>query len=266
MRRLILLVALAVACTGCFRATTTITVHPDGSGLIDQEIGISSQARALLSSMGGRGDASGANPDINMFGPEQAQKIADSMGVRFVSGEPVKNADLEGYRAHYAFDDISQVRLNRNQTATGGMSATKGGEPPFRFAFARRGANSVLTIQLPTDDQAAALPALPGVNGQGAAGADQSPESQQAMAMASTLLRGLYVDVSLAMDGRIVRSTAPAALVDGSKVTLFQIDFDKLLASPGALQKLQQKDPKVLRELPGIKLVEGPTLEIEFAR
>jgi hypothetical protein len=265
MRRLILLVALAVACTGCFRATTTITVHPDGSGLIDQEVGISSQARALLSSMGGRGDA-GANPDITMFGPEQAQKIADSMGVRFVSGEPVKNADLEGYRAHYAFDDITQVRLKRNQTATAGMSETKGGEPLFNFAFARRGANSVLTVQLPTDEQAATLPALPGVNGQGAAGADQSPESQQAMAMASTLLRGLFVDVSLAVDGRIVRSTAPAALVDGSKVTLFQMDFDKLLASPGALQKLQQKDPKVLRDLPGIKLVEGPTLEIEFAR
>ena len=52
-----------------------------------------------------------------------------------------------------------------------------------------------------------------------------------------------------------------------SKVTLAQMDFDTLLASPDAMTKLQQaSDPKQLKDIPGLKLITDPKVTIEFVR
>ena len=63
----------------------------------------------------------------------------------------------------------------------------------------------------------------------------------------------------------MIKTNAP--YVNGSRVTLVQMDFDKLLASEGALQKLQQaSDPRTLKDVPGLKIVSEPKLTIEFGR
>ena len=83
--------------------------------------------------------------------------------------------------------------------------------------------------------------------------------------MMKMMMRGLFVDVTLAVDGRIVKTNAP--YVSGSKVTLAQMDFDTLLASPDAMTKLQQaSDPKQLKDIPGLKLITDPKVTIEFVR
>ena len=83
--------------------------------------------------------------------------------------------------------------------------------------------------------------------------------------MMKMMMRGLYVDVALNVNGRILKSNAP--YVDGSRVTLMQIDFDKLLADEAALMKLQgAKDIKSLAAVPGLKVVTEPTVTIDFSR
>jgi hypothetical protein len=261
MQRVFVALLAVVVCSGCFRATTTITVKQDGSGTIDQEVGASAQALALLRNFGSASADQKPGADVQMFGPEQAQAVAAAMGVRFVSGEPVKTAALEGYRAHFAFDDVTKVRLNVVQGAGGPTSpgTDKPSEPPFAFGFVRKEGTSVLTIK--TADQVpgagGVLPKMPG------GGSPQ--ENAQAMAMIMPMLRGLFVDVTLAVDGPVVKSSA-AAVAD-SKLTLLQIDFDKIAATEGALQKLQQiTDPKMLKEIPGVRMVTEPLTTIEFGR
>ena len=69
----------------------------------------------------------------------------------------------------------------------------------------------------------------------------------------------------LADSAPVVKTNAP--YVNGSQMTLVQVDFDKLLAADPGLQKLQQTtDPKQLKDLPGIKIVTEPTLTIEFTK
>ena len=86
-----------------------------------------------------------------------------------------------------------------------------------------------------------------------------------AMAMILPMMRGLYVDVSLVVDGKIIKTNAP--YVSGSQVTLVQFDFDKISATDGALQKLQQiTDPKLLKDIPGIRMATDPVVTIEFGR
>lgn len=261
MRRFVLALLSMVLCSGCFRATTTITVKQDGTGTIDQEVGASAGALAMLRNFSASSGGQKPDADVKLFGPEQAQAAAAAMGVRFVSGEPYKTAEGEGYRAHFAFDDVSKVRFNfrQNAPAMGAEAEKAEAEPPFAFGFVKKDGTSVLTIKTPVDQQAAPgmLPKLPG--------AGTPEENAQMMAMVMPMLRGLFVDVTLALDGRVIKTNAP--FVNGSQVTLLQFDLDKVTATEGALQKLQQAtDPRTLKDVPGIKIVTDPLITIEFGR
>jgi len=269
MKRQLALVCLALLCSACLRATTTITVRQDGSGLIDQEVGASPQAMAMLKGFAGAAAAdqqkAGATPPPpSIFGEAEAKKMADQMGVKFVSGEPIKTADLEGYRAHYSFDDVTKLKVKMNQSATGGLAENKAAaEPPFSFQFEKHGASSLLTINMPEQKTGAESPLSK--LGMGGGGTQNQAQNEQAMAMMKTMMKGLFVDVTLAVDGKVFKTNAP--YVNGSRVTLVQMDFDKLLASEGALQKLQQaSDPRTLKDVPGLKIVSEPKLTIEFGR
>ena len=152
------------------------------------------------------------------------------MGVTFVSGEPIKTADMEGYRARYSFTDITKVRVDMQQGTPAGTSSG-GNQPPFAFAMDRSGATSVLTIKMPETPGGGPLPGLP------AGGTDaEKAQAQQALTMMKVMMQGLFVDVSMNIDGKVVKSNVPT---EGSKVTLLQIDVDKLFADPAAMEKLQ---------------------------
>jgi hypothetical protein len=95
--------------------------------------------------------------------------------------------------------------------------------------------------------------------------AGNAEQAQQAIAMMKMFTRGMFVDVSLDIDGRILKTDAQH--VQGSRVTLLQLDFDTLLANEAALQKLQKAtDLKGLSDIPGLKIVTNPKLNIEFAK
>jgi hypothetical protein len=249
----------ALASAGCIRSTTAIDLHPDGSGTIVQETGVSAQAQAMLKGMGG--NQTGGGP-TELFSEEQARKAAAAMGVTFVSGEPIKTADLEGYRARFSFDDISKVKVSMEQGAAA-VGGAESKQPPFSFSFNRGPSSSILTIDMP--EQMPSSKALSGLPGAGGTTDADKAQAAQALAMMKMMMRGLFVDVALNVDGRILKSNANH--VDGSRVTLLQIDFDKLLADDTALQRLQAAtDAKSLEGIPGLKIVSEPKLTIEFAR
>jgi hypothetical protein len=261
MRLAIQLVVLvfAAVCSSCLRSTTVISVKADGSGTVVQETGLSPQALAMVKTMAGSG--TDAKMPADLFGEDQAKQAADLMGVTFVSGEPIKTAELEGYRARFAFNDVRQIRMKMNQAPTKGLTGSSAAaEPPFRFDFERRGASSQLTITVPESNAGSnPMAKMPGMGG------TSNPEqNQQAMAMMKLMLQNLFVDVSLDVDGRIVNTNAPH--VQGSRVTLLQIDFNQLLADEAAFRKLQSAtDIKALAGVPGLKVLTSPKVTVEFA-
>jgi hypothetical protein len=261
MRRCSLAILVFALCSsGCLRSTTTIDLKDDGSGTILQETAVSTQAIGMLQGLAGA-NQTGDKP-AQLFGEEQARKAADTMGVTFVSGEPYKTGELEGYRARYAFDDIAKVTLKMDQGTDNLAPASGAKKPPFGFAFTRGSTASLLTIQMP--DQTPGAPGALPLPGGGGSDADKA-RAAQAMAMMKMMLRGLFVDVALTVNGRIIKSNAP--YVEGSRVTLLQIDFDKLLTDDTALLRLQSaKDLKSLASVPGLKVVTEPTVTIEFSR
>jgi hypothetical protein len=263
MQRYAGLVLVALLASGCLRSTTVISVKPDGSGTVVQETGVSPQALAMLQGMAGSSAEPGKMPP-QLFGEEQARKAAETMGIQFVSGEPMKTAQMEGYRARFAFDDVRKLRMKMNQDPTKNAATTSGGDSPFGFDFERRGSSSVLTIVMPEKADGAA--GMNPINGLGVGGNKTDPQAnQQAMQMMKVMMQGLFVDITLAVDGRIIKTNAPH--VNGSQVTLMQIDFDKLLADEAALQKLQgATDLKSLASVPGLKVIADRKVMVEFGR
>jgi hypothetical protein len=256
---------VALSCPACLRSTTVITVRPDGSGLIDQELGMNPQAMAMLKGFAGpANEPKGGVTASEIFSLEQAKKMGDEIGARFISGEPVKTAELEGYRARYAFDDITKLKVKMNQEAAAMTGASHGTEaqPPFGFDFSKGGSSSTLTIRMPQQTPGKSPLSqltMPGTS------PDSAQQNQQALAMAKAMMKGLFVDVSLAVDGHVLKTNAP--YVNGSRITLMQMDFDKILENEAALLKLQQAtDPKLLKDIPGLKMVTDPKVTIEFAR
>ncbi len=263
------LIGLAVVgMTGCIQSTTVINVKSDGSGTIEQVTAMSAQAIAqmgALSSMGGDKEKGGAK-GLDMFSTAKMKSAAPAFGtgVTFVSSTPFKNATGEGVKAIYSFTDVTKLRIEQKP---GGLDSAPGmtvdskekEELLFKFAKGANG-NSVVTILFPEPkfDQAKNK----------AKEEAEDPNAAAGIEMMKQFMKGMRINIALRVDGRIVKTNSK--YVDGSQVTLLDIDFDQLIANPAILKKLGEpksiEEAKVmLRGVPGIKVNLEKAVTIEFA-
>ena len=257
MKRFLPALIVIVSCTtGCMRVSTMITLKQDGSGTIDQEIGVNPQAFEGLAAMAGGGRGGSHEGFQDVFNEAKARQEAERMGVRFVSGSPIDTPTLKGYHAMYAFDDVKALKVRMEEAASAqGDQRTR---DPFNFDFTKGPSSSTITIRIPQDAQQPPLAQL-------GAGTGNPEQAQQMLAMMKPMFAGMFVEVALAVDGKIIRTNAP--FVQGSKVTLMQLDMNTLLASDTAFTKLQNASkPADLKNIPGLKVTTEPTVTIEFRR
>lgn len=262
------LVAASLICSACFNVGLVVTVRPDGTGTIDETVMMTAQAvqqLAALAAMGGE-DASKAGVKPNeMFTEPEIRKRAEQLGVgvRLESVDPIRSAEGEGYKARYAFDDVTKLSLSQMpDPPVSGMSSGPSNAGKMVLRFDRGATGSLLTLRMPepeADDkpEAAGESMIPG---------DMPPE---AMMMAQQMFKGARMSVVLALDGRITRTNAPAELVNGSRITIAEVDFERLLADPTAMQKLRNlrsiaEARKIGAEMPGLRMFLEPELVVQF--
>lgn len=257
----------AAALAGCFQSTTLVKLNPDGSGTIEQTMTMNAQTLAQLSALSAMGnqskDGKSSGTDLSdPFSEAEAKAEAGKMGpgVTFVSSQKVQDGQFTGRKAVYAFTDIRKLALNEvnaPSSPSAGMT-TKTDDSPMKFTFKQLpNGDGLLTI-----DNASATrgSGLPGVGGSDA-------NNPQAMQMMKMFLQGMKIDIAVQV-GRVVQTNIP--YVHGGTVTLLNIDFDQLLADPGALDTLQKaKTPAettvALKNVKGIQATLEPELTIEFA-
>jgi hypothetical protein len=113
----------------------------------------------------------------------------------------------------------------------------------------------------------------PAANEHPAAPPSPSPEeSAQQAAIIKQMFKGFRMGLAIDVEGKIVKTNSP--YVDGSKVTLIDIDFDPLLSDEkvfktvsAKLEKTMGDDRKtmeVLKGVKGFKIVTDPEVSIEF--
>jgi hypothetical protein len=208
-----------------------------------------------------------------MMNEAEFKRTAERMGVKPVSLTPVKQGGFEGAKAIFAFDDVNKIRVDQDPNLAGSSSGKFGSEPtssnPIRFALTRQGATSTLKIAI-DEKQVSGATAKAGAT----AGADPSANLDQVdpamMQMVKTLFQGFKVAIDLELDGKIVSTNAD--YVNGSRITLLELDMAGIFEDEAKLRALQSKFgpgstisevKPYLKDVRGVK-INHPTLTIEF--
>jgi hypothetical protein len=280
-----LVVVAATLLTGCITFLTEIKLRGDGSGTMVQTITINPEQmkasmEGIAKQMGGtttesKEDPKKSSPKAAEEGPfkEDDLKVKASdlgQGVTFVSAEKIDTKTAAGVRVTYAFKDINQLAVNpKPAAAMGTAGAGASSQDALKFRFNRKpDGNAVLTVVFASSkpeavkEQAVTLPP------------PASPEeSAQQMAMMKQMFKGLHLGMAVDVEGKVVKTNSP--YVEGSKVTLMDIDFDPLLSDEEGLKALSakmetamgddRKTMEALKGIKGLKITTDPEISIEFA-
>ena len=273
---------LAVLVTGCIETDVVVHVSSDGSGKVVEIVTMSKMAMAMMSEMSGSLKSSfegegeeGAEADametavdasLEFFTEEKVRAQAKDMGpgVRLLSYEPIDSNGKAGYRAVFAFDDINTLKVNQNPGSS--LPETPGDEEEapaenVMFSFTP-GSPARLVVTLPQDEsetEEAEEESEEEDSGNDLAGFEQMKE----------MFRGMRMAIAIEVDGSIKETNA--TYVDGSKVTLVDFDFDKIIDNPEAMEKLaatEEMSPTaakdVLHAIPGVKFDIAEQITIVF--
>jgi hypothetical protein len=275
--RVVLAALAAAAVSGCIQSSTLIKVKPDGSGTIDETITMTAEAAAQLSALAAMGNdkdkQEGKGGLDDLFSDKQARDAVAKMGqgVTFVSSEKIDTPERKGLKAIYAFTDIRKLSLEEMHAPdAGGNAAGMPGaaaqqkDPPMTFDFKQLpGGNGLLTILQPGVEKAMKAS---DTTAPPKAAADPKM-AQQGIEMMKAFMKGLKIDVAIQVP-RLVKTSSPYA--DGGTVTLLSMDFDKVLADPAMLERMNgattlAETKAALKDFKGIKINLEPQVTIEFA-
>ncbi len=282
-----IIVAASVSLTGCITFLTEINVKGDGSGTMVQTITMNPEQ--IKKSMEGMAKQMGATPSEQKEEPkdksskpstkgplaekELKDKAADlGDGVTFVSAEEIDTKTAAGVRVTYAFKDINKLSVNpKPAAAMGTTGAGASSEDALKFKFTRKpDGNAVVTVVMPPPkkdapkEEAATPPPSE-------TPAPPEDSAQQMSMMIMQMFKGLHMGMAINVEGKVVKTNSP--YVEGSKVTLMDIDFDPLLSDANGLKALEKMGPameddrktmEALKGIKGLKVTTDPEVSIEF--
>lgn len=265
--KFVLFLLTAVLFTGCLEVNTTIHLNKDGSGTLEESVLMSSQVIEMISAFAASFDSTGTDTaSFSLF--KEDQLIADTAkygsGVSYVSGKEVKQDGKEGYNVVYAFKNINDLRVNQNPNSKIDMEGVEFEEDSahefLHFDF-NPGTPSELTIKLPSMNDQDVSNEAPSQ--------DTASANTEGMDELLKLMKGMRIVLTLDVNGNIKQTNA--SYVNGSSITLFDINFDDLLENPEKLKMFKQQNPKNLEEikkivenLPGVKVELNNPINIKF--
>ena len=267
--RIILVLVVCAGLWGCIENDTVVRVKPDGSGVIEETVMMSDSVmqsmQAFSEGVGGavaggkdKSKAQDYDPVREMM--KQAPSQAGQFGpdVKFVSAAPVKRDEMSGYKAIYEFKDINRLMVNQNpgskmEKSEDGKSEKK--QEMIRFTLVR-GPQSVLTVRMPEERKDGKKEKDPKD-----AEAGKERNDPEAMKEASAFFKGMRIRVAVEIDGTILETNATYR--DKSQLTLFDMQFGKILENKALFEKFTAAQPKSVEEMKGlVKNIEGLKVEL----
>ncbi len=261
-------VVLLFSLAGCLEISTIVSVKPDGTGTVSERMLMSkSSFSEMVLTDGKKKGQSGQLPDNEAF-EKKSQGMGE--GVRFVSVRPVVTKTQSGYEALYSFRDINLLQVNSAPDTGVSADSTSGEESPkkkkqyVRFSL-KEGSPSWLVIMMDQDKEAS-LSRSPA-----AAKPQQNPEQlKMATSIMKQFLKGMRVFMAVDVNGSILSTNATYR--KEKRITLMDVDFDKLLANPKQFASFaalgsdpsSQEMQKIMKKIPGIKLETQKEVDVSF--
>ena len=263
--------------SGCLQIENVVKLQPDGSGRLEEKVVMSKATVAQIEQMAaGFGDLGGEKKDgkpakgFELMDAEKLKAAAAKMGegVTFIGAQKIDTESGSGFVATYAFTDINKLKLDQNPSdllpTPGGKKGAAGPAgaktEPVTFQFTK-GTLAELTVKMPIPDVKAA-----GKQKEQAAAAGME---EMAMQMMQQMFKDMKVSMAIEVAGTIKETNAEYR--DGSRVTLMEMDFNKLLANPEKFKQLAKENPKTIQEskalmkgIDGVKVEAAPEVKIKF--
>ncbi len=272
--RLLLVSVLAlILFSGCIKVNTKINLNKDGSGTIEEMFLMKSSIVNMMKEFAMTFDSTKTD-EFNLFNEDELKSKAVNYGegVEFKSGKKFSENGFEGYKVVYSFADINKIKINpspENKIPFGdeleeGEAAVMDENLLFNFT---KGNPSTLVISFPQPKS------------------DEKPSTQQEdtsetelqdstfkaaeLQKAIELFDGMRISVLFNFNGNI--NSTDATYVDGSEVTLMDIDFSELIKHKEVFEELQKKKPEsmdeikqIIGDIPGIKIETKENLTVKF--
>ncbi len=273
-------ITLFIFLAGCIDTETIITVKKDGSGTVKETVILSNAVTEMIqgisSSFGGDSSA-GSSDGFNLLDEEKLKKSAKSMGegVSFVSAKEYTTDKGKGYKANYAFRDISKLRVNQNpgNNVPSQPGSGKSAEPEYlSFAF-EKGSVSSLKIRRPKIEEKMSSAKKEvsklkkDIPEKGSS--DSTKNDEKAIETVKKMFGGMRIAISIEFDGKIVNTNATHA--ENSSITIMEMDFEKLLEAPETLQAFAESTPstveavkELVKNVPGIKFDLNEEIVVTF--
>ena len=258
---------LALLSCGCVDVEKVVTLNADGSGtLVETALLTKGMFKDFEESTRQDARAGERQPQWTWLDKNLLRDRAVTLGagVTFVSAHRVSNDKFEGWSATYAFTDIGKLKIDQSPFPLGPHAWIDGAVSPndipvpMRFEF-RKGSPSELIVNLaPPTAAKAEQPNLP-------------PDPQQVNELADLLGRMLKdARIAIAIDFPSPIVQTDARYHEGRRVTLMDLDFNKLLADPERKRKLSASvdrdlDRKIFEGVPGVKLDSKNLYHVRFA-
>jgi hypothetical protein len=260
-----LLLPAALVAVGCMQGQRVIKVNADGSGTVVDTVTLGEQARGMLSGLSEMDKSTPAEKKAKTETKLKERATAMGEGVSLVSYEPSVKDGPE--KMTYAFKDISKIKLDPTPDTSESDSKSESKET-LTFRMEKKGSSSVLTVlgagPKPGDKKPSPKP-------EDKEAAEAAAKTQAgAMGMMKTMLKGLKMTTLVEVNGHIIKTNSP--YVEGSKVTLLDLDFDQIAADDAGFKKFsamgdpKSMDPAVLKGIKGIKVQTEPEVNIEFGK
>lgn len=248
--------------SGCLQSRTVINVNSDGSGTLEETFLMRQDIAQMMASMGDE-------QSFSLLDRDELERAASDYGrgVTFESAEEMSTDWGTGYVVVYAFEDINDLRVNQNPSDDMPAAAgeTEGAVEYIQFAMTP-GNPATLEIMLPEPEEGDAASGGSGSMPETGEAPEISSEQMQGMASAYTDMR---ISVDVAVNGTIVDTNATHR--EENRVTLIDMDFNKILEDPAVMQQLARQEPgslsaveTMVTDIPGVAVETKRSVQVRF--
>jgi len=257
IKLIILLFIPVILFSGCIKVRSNVVINKDGSGILEEQVLMSDAVVAMMNEfMSSFQDSTSAPEEFKLFKEDELRDKASEYGegVKYVSGEEVKIDGWQGYEAIYSFEDLNKLKMETDpNTKIENPQNDEQETEYFSFKFIP-GDIAELIIDRPDlsnemkDDEIAV---------------ETETDNQEIDDNLIKMMDGMSMNISLEINGEIVETNA--SYVDGSKVTMLDIDFSEILKNKESLELFKKNPPNNLDEMKAIaENISG--MKVEFQK
>ena len=260
-------ISLSLFFSGCLQVETTLFVKKDGSGTINEKVMFSKTFVNMIKEFTQAFQDSSSTEEFMFYEEENIIADAKNYGenVNYVSHEKISNDKWEGYKAVYSFDDVTKLKISPDPDSKVDLDSESDmkqeDEDYYYFKFVKGDAPQLI-IDRPDID----------LNLEESEDEDSTESEQNDLEEGEEFLKmmeGMKIDIAVEVEGEIVSTNATN--VEGSRVTLFQMDFGEMMKNKEGFKEFKKNEPKNIEELKlyldklnGIKLEVEKPITIKF--